>query len=294
MRQGRRRQGRRLKVRWTDVSAVLLALSMAGCQRAIVDGAKAVAPARLRVTQKHVESGSFYIEGSISYLIVCDWLGREVARREFMLMDNTLPVVDLSLQPGAYYIESYQRPCDGNCALLDPPMDRCAKRFELASGETWFVTVSFSPAKGCSFRRTDAPVRSNAPDAYALRRHYPDCGLDDGRWRRDPFDGDVAHPILERECFADAWMHGDTAELTAYEPTTDIERWDYVVVRANADGSIVELRDGYGADGTDRTDTWTARRCTGLTPGGPADFTLTGCHPVSLSALGTPTAAPAR
>ena len=32
------------------------------------------------------------------------------------------------LSPGRYRVISYQRPCDGNCGLLDPPTDRCARR----------------------------------------------------------------------------------------------------------------------------------------------------------------------
>ena len=63
------------------------------------------------------------------------------------------------LPPGRYVVVSFQRPCDGNCALLDPPTDRCARRVRILSGGLTEVRVTVRPGRGCRITRHALPAR---------------------------------------------------------------------------------------------------------------------------------------
>jgi zinc D-Ala-D-Ala dipeptidase len=54
---------------------------------------------------------------------------------------------------------SYQRPCDGNCGLLDPPTDRCARPIRILSGGLTEVAVRVRPGRGCRMSRRALPAR---------------------------------------------------------------------------------------------------------------------------------------
>jgi D-alanyl-D-alanine dipeptidase len=63
------------------------------------------------------------------------------------------------LPPGRYRVISYQRPCDGNCGLLDPPTDRCVRPIRVLSGGLTEVAVSVRPGRGCRMSRRALPAR---------------------------------------------------------------------------------------------------------------------------------------
>ena len=67
--------------------------------------------------------GSLYIEGSYSYVRVEQDEQKVVRVR---LKGRKTLETKVLLQPGFYRLVSFQRPCDGNCGLLDPPTDQCS------------------------------------------------------------------------------------------------------------------------------------------------------------------------
>ena len=95
-----------------------------------------------------------YIEGSLSFL--------RVTRGGEVLTDG--PATDgrhvrgadapfsRAVEPGDYQVVSWQRPCDGNCSLLDPAVDRCEATVHVRPGETLTATVVLAQRGGCDVR----------------------------------------------------------------------------------------------------------------------------------------------
>ena len=85
---------------------------------------RADAARRARLPARHL-SGGAYIEGSVSFLRVRD------ARGTLVVDESGGPRlrwrVRRRLPAGRYRLTSFERPCDGNCSLLDPPTDRCSR-----------------------------------------------------------------------------------------------------------------------------------------------------------------------
>jgi D-alanyl-D-alanine dipeptidase len=98
-----------------------------------------------------------YIEGSVSFVRVRDASGDTVVRRRVQHKPRFR--MKRKLRPGRYRVVSYQRPCDGNCGLLDPPADRCARRMRVMSGGLTAVAVTVRPYRGCRMTRNALPAR---------------------------------------------------------------------------------------------------------------------------------------
>jgi D-alanyl-D-alanine dipeptidase len=114
------------------------------------------APGTLDFRESLDASRGVYIEGSIAFVRVRDASGdlvvrRRTARAPFRMLRK--------LPPGRYRVISYQRPCDGNCSLLDPPTDRCARRVRILSGGLTRVRVTLRPYRGCRMIRRALPAR---------------------------------------------------------------------------------------------------------------------------------------
>jgi hypothetical protein len=120
---------------------------------------------RLRIGQH--QTACCYIEGQISYLIVRDAAGESVVEHEFTGSNAANPVIDVHLPAGSYEVESYQRPCDGNCGYLDPPTDRCVDSVVLPPDGDVFLTVEFAPGEGCEFIRAEQPSGTTAASVVA-------------------------------------------------------------------------------------------------------------------------------
>ncbi|MFN8051202.1 MAG: hypothetical protein U0Q22_07205 [Acidimicrobiales bacterium] len=256
------------------------ALVLAGCGDEAVrtaDGAAtttSAAPttraggARLRLSQH--QTGCCYTEGQISTAILRGPDGDEVVNTTFMARAMVVPVLDRRLEPGTYEVESYQRPCDGNCGFLDPPTDRCVEHVTLAADETVFLTASFAPGSGCTITRTDAPPASEVPDAFALRSEYHDCGQS---FSGSPGMGvDPKEPA--RRCFLDANDAGTTAELTLWADVPEVSEPTMVIARTNADRTI-DL--WYPALGTPNAMDWRRATCPDLDLDSTAAFEFANC-----------------
>jgi D-alanyl-D-alanine dipeptidase len=113
-------------------------------------------PGTLDLQQALDTSRGSYVEGSVSYVRVRSSegelvVGRRVRKPRFR-MRRRLPA-------GRYRVISYQRPCDGNCGLLDPPTDRCAQPVRILSRGLTEVAVRVRPGRGCAMSRRARPAR---------------------------------------------------------------------------------------------------------------------------------------
>ena len=118
----------------------------------------------LTLSHRIDSSDGIYIEGSVSYLRLRHD-GRVVARRS-----GSGPIhTRLRPHDGLYRAVSFQRPCDGNCSVLDPPTDRCSKRVRVYAGEVSGVRVVTRPGSGCTMRVAE-------PAAFPSRRRIRAAG----------------------------------------------------------------------------------------------------------------------
>jgi hypothetical protein len=99
-----------------------------------------------------------YVEGSISYLKL------KRGRRVVLRRSGSGPIrTRLKPHAGLYRVVSYQRPCDGNCSTLDPPVDRCSKRVRVYAGEASAARTVTRPGRGCRIKVIE-------PDAFPSAR----------------------------------------------------------------------------------------------------------------------------
>jgi hypothetical protein len=98
--------------------------------------------------EQYVAAGDVtYVEGSYSYVAVTAADGDDVLERR--LPDANPTRTTVRLDPGRYRLESWQRPCDGDCSRLGPPADRCARDFELRPRTPLLLRIDVRPSRGC-------------------------------------------------------------------------------------------------------------------------------------------------
>jgi len=120
----------------------------------------------LRIDQRFdLSGGRSYEEGSISVL-------RVRAGRRVVVRRRRLGPLGVSLHPraGLFRVVSFQRPCDGNCSMLDPPVDRCSHRVRVFAGEITGVRVVTRPGRGCRMRVTEPAAFPSTRRVQAARR----------------------------------------------------------------------------------------------------------------------------
>ena len=111
-----------------------------------------------------------YIEGSVSFLRVRDARGELVvdesaARRLRWRVGRRLP-------PGRYRLTSFERPCDGNCSLLDPPTERCSRRIKIIAHGRTGVRATVRPGRGCRLRVRARPALFPPPERVQAARRF--------------------------------------------------------------------------------------------------------------------------
>jgi D-alanyl-D-alanine dipeptidase len=115
------------------------------------------APGTLDFRQAFPKGPPRYDEGTVSFVRVRGANGAVAVRRRVQHRPRFR--MRRKLAPGRYRVISYQRPCDGNCELLDPPTDRCARRIRILSGGLTEVAVSVRPGRSCRMSRRAMPAR---------------------------------------------------------------------------------------------------------------------------------------
>ena len=101
-------------------------------------------PAKLIVEQTVNYTGAVPIEGAYSYVRIEDPSGHKVTEQRVQSERNVV----IPLDPGSYRLVSYQRTCDGNCAILDPASDSCSSGFTADGPVSAQVRVSYG--SGCT------------------------------------------------------------------------------------------------------------------------------------------------
>jgi D-alanyl-D-alanine dipeptidase len=108
-----------------------------------------------------------YVEGAVSYVRIRDAGGR-------VLLESQYPGRRLrrALPEGRYGVRSFQRPCNGNCSVLDPPTDSCSRRFKIVPHGRTLVRVTVRPGRGCTMRiRAQAALFPPRSRLRAVRRY---------------------------------------------------------------------------------------------------------------------------
>lgn len=135
----------------------------------VLPAAAHAAPGRLDFSQSFVKRGH-YSEGSISVVRVVDVDGEAVVERQ--VRQKLRFRMRRKLAPGVYRVISLQRPCNGNCELLDPPADRCARRVTIYSDGLSEVGVVVRPGRGCTMSRNALPARFPPADRISAARAF--------------------------------------------------------------------------------------------------------------------------
>ena len=107
-------------------------------------------PAPAVVELRTVQHGCCFIEGAMSYAT----LEGPSPHKEMALEDGVdrdfdmnkpfvIGVHELQAVPGHYVLKVWQRPCDGNCGYLDPPVGMASAEFDVAGGEHLSILITF-------------------------------------------------------------------------------------------------------------------------------------------------------
>jgi hypothetical protein len=122
-----------------------LALALGSCSTLTSAGEPPPPGALVRVTVAVPHGAGLYIEGAVRYLHIT---GPAI---DTQLQLNQGGATAVSLPGGqTYQLESWARPCDGNCGNLDGPTDRCTETFPLESGKTTAIEITAPPGKPCT------------------------------------------------------------------------------------------------------------------------------------------------
>lgn len=117
----------------------LTAFAVGGCGGGDGDEGEGV----LIVEERLASSGPFYVEGAISFF---ELRSGGVNRLEGRIEER----VRRTVPEGRYELRAWQRPCGGNCELLDPPTDHCSGSIDVDGGATTVVVVTFRPTSPCT------------------------------------------------------------------------------------------------------------------------------------------------
>jgi len=131
---------------------------------------------RLVVKEKRV-GHVFPLDGANSYLILRR--GETVVLRK--TFEGQFAHLSRSLPTGRYRLTSYKRICDGMCANVGPPTDRCTASFRLRSRRrtTATIRIRYGYREGCTVGvRRQAPVQHRD----GTRRQAADSSVGPASW----------------------------------------------------------------------------------------------------------------
>lgn len=128
--------------------ALVLAVLLAAAGVAVAFGGSA---STLRVTQVIAPGSPLPVEGAIPYIRVARGDGSTVVKRRLVFKGRKAFAL-VSLAPGRYRLQSWQRVCDGNCGILDPPSDRCARWLRIHRAQRLDATITVRYGSGCRIR----------------------------------------------------------------------------------------------------------------------------------------------
>ena len=134
----------------------LIALSAVGCG----EGERPREPVRETgqlVVVKLLDTGALFAEGSTTHLRIVGERGEEIVNGMRPIETLDVPLFDEAVGEGTYAVTVVERPCQGNCDFLDPPVEstRCELEVDVSASRTTRVAVVLSgawgdPASDCS------------------------------------------------------------------------------------------------------------------------------------------------
>jgi hypothetical protein len=127
------------------VLACLLAVTCADPAQPADEGEAAGTPASLSFTYELKSEKAFYVEGALQFVRVS---GQGMTQEEEIPFEESLAIE--VPRGGEYQIESWARPCAGNCGSLDPPTDRCSASVVVPDGAAMQVMVSVIVMEPCT------------------------------------------------------------------------------------------------------------------------------------------------
>lgn len=133
------------------VTSLAVTFALAACGRAAtpVDRSGVEEPTILRLTLIQDDSGPVYIEGALHFVHITG-SGEDLQQQ----LDPTTTRIELPAG-GDYHLESWARPCDGNCGSLDDPTDRCETDLTAPAGTTLDVEITVPAAEPCTIALTN-------------------------------------------------------------------------------------------------------------------------------------------
>lgn len=107
-------------------------------------------PAPAVIELRTVQDGCCFTEGAMSYAT----LEGPSPQRAMALEDGVdrdfdinapfvIGVRQVTVAPGHYELKVWQRPCDGNCGYLDPPVGTASEEFDVTGGEHLPILITF-------------------------------------------------------------------------------------------------------------------------------------------------------
>lgn len=119
-----------------------VAVTVAGCG----DGERPREPERESgrlVVQKSLADHPIFIEGSVTHLRISGETGAEIVDGLAPVETLDAPLLDRPVPAGAYRVVAVERPCQGNCGTLDPPVDatRCELEVTVDAAGTTRVAI---------------------------------------------------------------------------------------------------------------------------------------------------------
>lgn len=99
---------------------------------------------QLEVRTSLDSSQAVYVEGFLPYVRVAG----EGMDEELEVKLGGITTVDLR-GPDDYVVESWVRPCDGNCDTLDPATDHCSQTFSIEEGEDLVLSIQYRAGHPC-------------------------------------------------------------------------------------------------------------------------------------------------
>lgn len=137
--------------------AVAVLMISFGCGDDTSEPASGPDAGTLHILQVWDESSGLYAEGAVSYIAVETVGGDQVVESE---LDETPKGAEFSvrLNPGAYMLRSWQRPCEGSCESLDPVTDLCSsEEFSVEPRAAIEARIEVQAGSGCSMAFSTGP-----------------------------------------------------------------------------------------------------------------------------------------
>ena len=222
-------------VTWALVSTAVLAL--AACAEERSGTARSGEPRATRlIIRESLPAMPVYIEGSVSFLRVVQTGSGEVLAdgraTDGVQVRGRDALFSRAVEPGEYRLVSYQRSCNGNCGILDPPSDRCDATVRVPAGDTLTATVVLGQNGGCTVRERSelAPTAATPQTAAQVKKAH----RKNVRWARAQLPG-----MPEARARAAAKARGLDLRAVRRDGLSLVLTDDYVLTRVN-----VELQSG--------------------------------------------------